>query len=109
MTLRQAGRGEPALPELGRDHRPDIVVLALAPAQFGVAPADECLDRLVEVVGDVGDDPDRGRLRQARRGRQVAYEVLRERVRHASFLLGPWHLGKIDARFRAQNGVIYRT
>ena len=79
LALRQCGRREPALPELGRDQRPDLIVLALASLQFGVAPADELLDRLVEVRRYVGDDPDRGGLRQARRGRQVAREILRER------------------------------
>ena len=52
--------------------------------EFGVAPADELLDRLAEVRRHVGDDPDRGRLRQARRGRQVAREVLREGIRRFS-------------------------
>src|SRR5580704_16330533 len=99
LALRQGRRREPALPELSGDQRPDLIVLVLASLQFGVASADELLDRLVEVRRYVGDDPDRGGLRQARRGRQVAREILRERVcgvsrgsgdsagRHAYFLL----------------------
>ena len=82
------------------------MVALLALLQFGVAPADELLDRLAEVGGDVGDDPDRGGLRQAGGGGQVAREVLRERVRHAHFLVPMHGLGKLSARFRAKNGPI---
>jgi hypothetical protein len=80
LALRQPGRREPALLELGRDQRPDLVVRTLAPLQFGVPPTDELVDRLVEVRRDVRDDPERGRLRQAGRGGQVTREVLREGV-----------------------------
>ena len=50
LALRQGGRRESALPELGHDQRPDLVVLVLASLEFGVPPADELLDRLAEYV-----------------------------------------------------------
>jgi len=81
LALRQLGRREPALLKLGRDQRPDLVVLALAPLQLGVPAPDELVDRLAEVSRHVRDDPERGRLGQARRGGQVAREVLREGIR----------------------------
>src|SRR6185437_5549378 len=80
LALRQSWRREPALPELGRYQRPDLVVLALALLQFDVTPADELLDGLAEVRRHVGYDPDRRGLRKAGRGGQVAREVPRERI-----------------------------
>ena len=91
LALRQCRRREPALFELGRDERPDLVVLALASLEFGMAPADEFLDRLGEVRRHVGDDPDRGGLREASRGRQVPREVLRERISRISGVTGIRH------------------
>src|SRR5690348_7198245 len=88
LAFRQPRRREPALPQFCLDQRPDLLVLSLPLAEFGVPPADELLDGLVEVARYVGDDADRGGLRQARRGRQVTGEILREGFRHAYFLLG---------------------
>src|SRR5260370_2918911 len=72
LTLRQPGRRKPALPELGRDHGPDLIVLVLAVAQFGVAPTHELLDRFLGVHCDVRPPPDPRGLRAARFGRPVA-------------------------------------
>src|SRR3954467_5357856 len=100
LTFRQPGGREPALPQFRRDQRPDLLVLPLPLPELGVPPADELLDRLVEVARHVGDDADRGGQRQARRGRQVTGEILRGGIRrdagasgvpefgHAYFLLG---------------------
>src|SRR2546429_5178982 len=76
LALRQDRRREPALPELGHDQRPDLVVLVLASLEFGVPPADELLDRFAEIRRHVGYDPDYGWLRQARRGHEIAREIL---------------------------------
>src|SRR4029077_3513481 len=117
LALRQGGRRESALPELGHDHRPDLVVLVLAPVEFGVPPADELLDRFAEIRRHVGDDPDYSRLRQARGALEIAREILRERIRrfsgatgtgHASFLPAGGGSGKNLARCRAETALIWR-
>src|SRR5215472_12773862 len=104
LALRQDGRREPALPKLGRDQRPDLVVLVPACLEFGVPPAHVVFDRLAEVRRHVGDDPDRGRLRQAGRGGQVAREVLREGVRGSSGTTGARHSTFLQGGRRLRQG-----
>src|SRR5579872_6146091 len=86
LALGQFRGPEPAGAQLGREARPYLVVFPVQRAHLAVPPADEVLDALGEVRGDVRDDPARGRLGQPGGGRHVAHELERELVAHGPMM-----------------------
>ena len=77
LALRRLGRAEPTGPQLARDLRPNVVVLAVPALEVLVALDHVLFDRLAEVRHHVRHDPRRGRLVKPGAHRHVADQVFR--------------------------------